>query len=237
MELIPVIDLARGQVVRAKAGQREQYRPSASRLCASSGAPDVMEAFLQLYPFNTLYIADLDAIQGDGSNQSVVADLSRRFPDVEIWLDAGFTRPEDVEERLEATRLRPVLGSESQQGIADFGALLSSCVDARPVLSLDFMNDSFLGPPELLGSDTHWPEDIIIMELDRVGSGRGPLNGRLHGLRTFGRDHRFYIAGGVRGSDDLRELDEYGCAGVLLASALHDAVLGHEELADFARGR
>ena len=41
---------------------------------------------------------------------------------------------------------------------------------------------------------------------------------------------RLYAAGGVRGADDLRELRALGCAGVLVASALHDGRLGRDAL-------
>ncbi|MEW8382346.1 MAG: nickel transporter, partial [Candidatus Thiodiazotropha taylori] len=64
MKLIPVIDLMNGIVVRAIRGQRQSYLPSSTPLCQSSQPEAVISALLSLYPFDTLYIADLDAITG-----------------------------------------------------------------------------------------------------------------------------------------------------------------------------
>ena len=63
VELIPVIDLKGGQVVRAQFGRRDDYWPIQSPLSATSDPIDVARGLLSLYPFETFYIADLDAIE------------------------------------------------------------------------------------------------------------------------------------------------------------------------------
>ena len=72
MDIIPVIDLMGGQAVHAKLGRRDEYRPLQSRLCRTSRPLDVAEALLALYPFRTLYLADLDAIRGGRAQFAVV---------------------------------------------------------------------------------------------------------------------------------------------------------------------
>ena len=54
VELIPVIDLKGGQVVRAQFGRRDDYRPIQSPLSATSDPIDVARGLLSLYPFETL---------------------------------------------------------------------------------------------------------------------------------------------------------------------------------------
>ena len=71
--------------------------------------------------------------------------------------------------------------------------------------------------------------------LARVGGTAGPDLRRLRGVRAQAPGRRVYAAGGVRGAKDLAELRAVGCAGVLLASALHDGRLGSGELARIAR--
>ena len=67
----------------------------------------------------------------------------------------------------------------------------------------------------------------------REHAGAGPDLDRLRALRAVAPGKRLYAAGGVRGPDDLHDLRALGCAGVLVASALHDGRLGTADLACF----
>ena len=75
MEIIPVIDLMHGQVVHARMGQRQHYQPIQSLLCSSSAPIDVVSALLELYPFERMYIADLDAITGQGDHLATILHI------------------------------------------------------------------------------------------------------------------------------------------------------------------
>ena len=86
MQAIPVIDLMGGQVVRARMGDRASYRPLESPLSPTSDPVDVVRGLLGVFPFPTLYVADLDAIQGSGRQLPDVAPHSRR---VSIIADVG----------------------------------------------------------------------------------------------------------------------------------------------------
>ena len=72
------------------------------------------------------------------------------------------------------------------------------------------------------------------MTLDRVGKHYGPDLERLRQLRNSAPLTALYAAGGVRNPDDLHTLQATGCAGALLASALHDGRLSTSQLADFS---
>lgn len=229
MLIIPVIDLRSGQAVRAIAGQRDQYRPLSSALSPSSEPSSVIRAYRTLYPFTMFYLADLDAIENTGDNRPVVEQLMQTFPHAEFWLDAGFSTLQQVRSWPCTEQLRPVLGSESQSGLPAFAELLQHCRDYRPVLSLDYRQEQFLGPAELLDEPAIWPQDVILMKLDRVGAGRGP-DAELPDTAQ----KRFYAAGGVRDKKDLERLSDLGYAGVLIASALHDGHINTIDLAGFA---
>src|SRR5947209_19648396 len=62
MQIIPVLDLMGGRVVRGVAGRRSEYRALTSALTASSKPLDVARAFRLHFGLATLYVADLDAI-------------------------------------------------------------------------------------------------------------------------------------------------------------------------------
>jgi phosphoribosylformimino-5-aminoimidazole carboxamide ribotide isomerase len=221
MQVIPVLDLIEGLVVRAKMGDRDAYRPIETPLSATADPVDVTRGFMRLGPFPTLYIADLDAIRGRGDNFAAVAGLREAFPDVELWIDNGAATRAAVEATLRYGV--PVLGSESQ---AD-ATLLASFQDA--LLSLDFRGQAFQGPPELLSRPELWPERVIVMTLHRVGGGTGPDLERLAAIRALAKGRRLYAAGGVRDGSDLAALKTAGAAGVLVASALHDGRIGRAD--------
>ncbi len=218
MQLIPVIDLRAGRVVRAVAGRREQYKPSSSRLCASADPLDVIAALRRLQPFELIYLADLDAILGSGDNRAAITEMLAAFPSVGYWLDAGFGEPRRALSWPLGRRLRPVLGSESQASGESYRTLYQALHKYRPVLSLDYRDGRFLGPQELLACSDDWPEEVILMRLDRVGVGAGPDTT----LPATGDGRRWYAAGGVRDADDVQKLAGQGFAGVLVASALHE---------------
>lgn len=223
MRVIPVIDLRAGRVVRAVAGRRDQYKPLSGPLCTSSDPLDVVAALRRVRPFALFYLADLDAIQDGGDNRAVVTELLAAFPSVAYWLDAGFGEPRRALSWPLSGRLRPVLGSESQCDAASFRALCRRLADRRPLLSLDFRDGEFLGPGELLSQPESWPEEVILMRLDRVGVGQGP-DATLPAAAGQAR-RRWYAAGGVRDEADLRALEAQGYAGALVASALHAGTL------------
>ena len=93
----------------------------------------------------------------------------------------------------------------------------------------------FLGPPALLEKPTSWPDRVICMTLERVGSGAGADLTRLAELKRRAPQRSLYAAGGVRGEDDLVRLEMAGVSGVLLASALHDGSLTAEALRRHSR--
>ncbi|MBU3644309.1 MAG: nickel transporter, partial [Candidatus Methylopumilus sp.] len=90
MKLIPVVDLMQGQVVHARLGERQDYQPIQSPLCDSSEPISIIQALAALYRFDTLYIADLDAIQGNSGQIALLKLIQQNFPKIEILLDAGF---------------------------------------------------------------------------------------------------------------------------------------------------
>jgi phosphoribosylformimino-5-aminoimidazole carboxamide ribotide isomerase len=226
MQIIPVIDLMHGVVVRAKLGERATYQPIETPLSPSPDPVDVVTGLMRLAPFPTLYVADLDAILQRGDNFAVLDRLRRAFPDCELWIDNGAAD----EGRIAATQAfgAPVIGSESQRDLA----LLASKRDV--LLSLDFRGDALQGPPELLARPDLWPARIIVMTLARIGGAAGPDFERLATIRRVAGPRDVYAAGGLRDRTDLEALQAAGVAGVLAASALHD---GRITGADFAVGR
>jgi phosphoribosylformimino-5-aminoimidazole carboxamide ribotide isomerase len=226
MDIIPVIDLKGGAVVHARQGRRDEYRPIKTPLAAGSTPADVVAGLMGVYPFPTLYVADLDAIEGQGDNFDALAPLLEAH---DIWLDSGLPPNRQAAATISLIgRGSVVIGSESGP---DRELLLELRDSPQVVLSLDFRGDAFQGPPEILADPALWPERVIVMTLERVGAEQGPDLDRLTEIvGRAGGSRRVYAAGGVRNAEDLRELASRGAAGALVATALHAGMIGRAEI-------
>lgn len=237
MDIVPVIDLLGGQVVHAKRGERDRYRPIESALTAGSAPQDIVAALLALHPFRACYVADLDAIRGTGDHRPAVAALQARWPEVAFWVDAGLATADDCRRWLDAGLHHLVIGSESQTDGATLEAALALTGDDQVALSLDMRQGMPLGPAALHEEAGRWPARVIAMTLDRVGSGEGPDLDRIATLTARRPGVRVWGAGGVRDAADLEALAAHGADAVLVASAFHDRRLDAETLTRFAAGQ
>jgi uncharacterized protein related to proFAR isomerase len=228
-QLVPVVDLMRGQVVRGMGGKRESYQPIRSLLCGTSEPLAVAQALCAHCASSVLYVADLDALLGGPAQVAVLADLLEGLPELRLWLDAGFADVQGALAVREALgplgdRLRPIFASES---LASRQALQACTAPGGPLggrvaLSLDRRGPQRLDPAGCWEAPELWPADVIVMTLERVGSGAGPDLQTFAGLQGQAPGARFFGAGGVRSPDDLAAAQAAGAAGWLVASALHD---------------
>lgn len=227
MHIIPVIDLYQGKVVHAVRGQRADYQPLKSGLYNSSDPHVAVQAFLNLYPFNTLYIADLDAIQGNAGNQDIIEKLQQDFPQLVLWVDSGLSRKEQLCTGNQPSIIH-VIGSETGITVNMLADLTGNIPDL--VLSLDFKAGKFCGDTEILKHPEFWPHRIIVMNLARVGTVEGPDMELLQFIKSVSGKNNTYMAGGIRNIDDIHLLYEHGVSGVLLATALHNGSITKEDL-------
>ena len=232
MEVVPVIDLKGGEVVRARGGHRDEYRPIETPLSPSSKPSDVVAGLLRLFPFRRIYVADLDAIERIGDHASVLAGLAEAWPELEFWVDNGIPEVNRAAGWLAETTACLVIGSESQNSPE---LVQSLRMNPRVLLSLDFRGDEFQGPPAILADADLWPSRVIVMTLAQVGSGAGPDLSRIEESARRGVGRQVYAAGGVRDAQDLRLAARAGAAGALVATALHAGALSAEELEALAR--
>ena len=236
MKLIPVVDLMRGQVVRAVRGNRQAYQPIVSQLCAGSDPLTVAKALCTHCDSHQLYVADLDALLGQPAQMSVLRELLLALPELELWLDAGFANAAAAD-TLRAgagaagARIVPVFGSESLASRAELERCFGGAgtgpgtAAAGAVLSLDRRDGQRLDAAGCWDAPALWPERVIVMTLERVGSDAGPdletlANVRLRSPATF-----IVGAGGIRDEDDLERASAAGAGAWLVASALHDGRL------------
>lgn len=241
MQVIPVLDLLGGHVVRAVRGERTAYRPIRSSLAATSEPLHIARALLAASGARTLYIADLGAILEQHAHVETLAALRAALPGTDIWLDAGYadyTSMHSLFERIDATRtsnsqpaphdlatLVPIFGTES---LCDIDALRAAeAAGLAPILSLDHRAGQLLSATAFERTSAWWPRRVIAMTLDQVGSYDGPDLATVERIRATAPAHTAVIgAGGIRHRDDVAAAARSGASAWLVASALHDRQIG-----------
>lgn len=229
-----MIDLLNGSVVHAKKGDRAHYLPITSSLTSSTKPIDIVKAFLDVYPFDTLYIADLNAIQSientSTSHRACIDEIHTNYPHLTIWLDAGIN---NIQKAMgwNLPKIQLILGSEVFASLAEFQQL-TSALNSQYHLSLDFIENQYTGPQELLESSQLWPDKVIGMALANVGANQGINKEVILELLKKTKHSAIYAAGGVRNREDLHLLRSLDTKGALIASALHNKQIKHIDLED-----
>jgi uncharacterized protein related to proFAR isomerase len=161
VQVVSVIDLMSGQVVRGKAGQRAEYRPIQS-LLAADARPASVAMGLAAAGFRATYVADLDAIGGARPAWSIYETLMRSG--LELWVDAGLSTAAQARE------------------IANFN------VDSRPLSAIVAGLESLRGPEELAAMNRMTDFQSRPEERTTPGpSGMGQLDGSANRHSGFAR--------------------------------------------------
>ena len=218
MELIPAVDLKQGLVVHAQGGRRDRYRPVCTDHFPDASPLKLIERLVRRFDPATVYLADLDAIQRQGGNHAVIARIHRSFPALALWLDAGIGDHKKLTADRAASGIQPVVGTETlRDDINHFKR-------DEYILSLDFNGAGLIGR-DILDRSDEWPQTVIALSLDAVGSGRGPNLETLRRLRARHRG-RLIAGGGVRNKSDLSALAAIGIDGALVATAIYHGRIG-----------
>ncbi len=234
MNVIPVIDLKAGSVVHAVGGDRDAYVPLPTPLFPSPDPADVARKLVERFPFQRVYVADLDAIAGgepDWCSLRAIADVG-----LQIMLDAGVGEPRRAatiaETSLGQHRVASVIvAMECLETASSLSAIIQAIGPDRAVFSLDLFKGKPVArtvrlqqrtPSEL--ADLVWDagfRKLIVLDIAAVGKGQGPVT--VDVCRRLAERHdwqELISGGGVRSEEDLQALSHAGCHAALVSSAL-----------------
>jgi phosphoribosylformimino-5-aminoimidazole carboxamide ribotide isomerase len=247
VRIVGVIDLKDGRAVHARGGDRDRYEP----VSAVSGDAVALADFYRARGVAEIYVADLDAIAGQKSQDDIVdALIGCGLP---LWLDAGITTWQRAQETINRGAARVVIGLET---LSSFEALDVICISVggeRVAFSLDLRGGKPIAasrfgldagrlpaastvPGERLAAPVSAGDiaaraaqagigAMIVLDLARVGNGSGPDFDLIAGIRAAAPAIMLLAGGGVRGDQDLERLTAVGCDGALVATALHQGRL------------
>jgi phosphoribosylformimino-5-aminoimidazole carboxamide ribotide isomerase len=255
MEIIPVIDVMRGVAVHAQGGDRSAYPPVKSAVVPDhpGDAVALVRAYRDVLGAVACYVADLDALQGGPVQRGLIRELAgfQTGFSGELLVDAAASGADGALEILSCGASDAVVGMETLRSFADLRDIVRVAGVNRVVFGLDLrlgapvispLLDDAVGPhPDALGLADQAVESgvgsILVLDLARIGSGCGVDLGLVDALRRRHRHVRLLAGGGVLTRKDLERMEEAGCDGALVASAIHAGRIGAEDVAALRHGR
>lgn len=239
MKIIPVLDLLDGEVVHGKEGERGRYKPINSDLVDSSNPLEVVSAFKEDLGLNKIYIADLNAIEGDGNNLEEIKRIKNRF-DAEIMLDFGIVDEKSIKSELTEFSDQLILGTETLSSLKTVSSLLEEKGKEGVIVSIDMANMDVMSSIEGIGDPESAVRKIasfgvkkfIFLDLKKVGSMEGPSS-ELKKLieRVSDLDLHLITGGGISSAEEIKLLEEWGIDSLLIATALHKRKITGEDIA------
>lgn len=237
MKIIPVLDLLDGIAVHAMRGERKEYRPLKSVLCASPDPLELARIFDSL-GFDELYMADLDAILGRNEDFSVFTRISSET-DLALMVDAGINDLGKAERVLDAGASNVIIGTETLTYLGFAGEAVQALGEERVIVSVDLKGGELLSRSEKIRSmnplrlvetlEGLGVARIIVLDLARVGSEQGANMGVVaEVLEKTGVS--VITGGGMRGIEDLEAARDLGVSAALIATVLHTGKLTPAEL-------
>jgi phosphoribosylformimino-5-aminoimidazole carboxamide ribotide isomerase len=241
VRVIGVIDLAGGRAVHARGGDRRRYAPVHSALLAPDASGDALalgRAYRDALGLSDIYAADLDAIGGRSAQRALVRQLAAQGP--ALWLDAGVSGTAAAARALKDGAGVVIVGLETLSSFDDLAAVVRLAGSPRVAFSLDLRG----GAPLVRSDSPHAGAPaatlaaraadagagaLIVLDVARVGGG-GIDVAPVEALRRSLSGVALYAGGGVRGPADLTRLANAGCDGALVATALHDGVVGRRDV-------
>ena len=219
--IIFVLDLLDGKAVHAIKGERSKYRPvHDSRVCDSAAPLDIVSIVTPA----EVYIADLDKLQSRGNNFELIGWVSKKTA---TMVDIGVENMGDVGKAVGISDT-VVVGTETasldliKKAAQKFGNRINVSVDIKNGKVLTKDAGLMLEPEELVRMLNDYDiGDIIILDLDRVGTGMGIDTDFLRRIVGIS-GHSILLGGGVKDMDDIYALEEIGVRGALVATAVHN---------------
>ena len=242
MNVIPAIDLRKGQCVRLLRGDFD-------RQTNYSVDPVTLADSYQATGFSDLHVVDLDGAQsGQQENQDIIRKIISSS-DLAVQIGGGIRTEAQLESWLAAGVARVVIGSLAVIRPHLVSDWLNTYGPDKIVLALDVTLDE-AGIPQLAthgwtrsGNMTLWQcidtylnvdlRHVLCTDISKDGAMTGP-NFELYTqlLEKYPRI-QLQASGGVRDIDDLKALNRIGVPAAISGRALLDGKINTEELTTF----
>jgi phosphoribosylformimino-5-aminoimidazole carboxamide ribotide isomerase len=234
MTIIPAIDIINGKCVRLTRGDYAQQK------VYSENPVDVAKQFADV-GLQRLHIVDLDGARtGRITNLAVLEKISAAT-DLIIDFGGGVKQINDVEAVLNAGAAMVTIGSLAvkhpemlEEWLMEFGAdrfLIGADVLNKGIKISGWLEDGginifdFVGKLISLGAT-----NIFCTDISKDGMMQGPSVELYQEIINQHPEIKLTASGGVSNIDDIRNLKEIGCIGVIIGKAIYENLITLEEL-------
>jgi phosphoribosylformimino-5-aminoimidazole carboxamide ribotide isomerase len=179
-----------------------------------------------------LHIIDLDAAFGKGSNLETILGIVRRAK-IPVEVGGGVRSREAVDSWLEAGAERVIVGTLAYKEPETLSTLLRKHGPERIVVASDYLEGKVVtsgwtksqGVSVLEAAKSFEAAGVVNLLATAVGQdgmATGPDLKTLKALCTAGKGLKVIASGGIRNSEDLREIERRGATGAVIGRALYD---------------
>ena len=220
MEIIPVMDLMSGIAVSGKSGERDTYKPLET---VYSKTPDPVEIAISLkrQGFKRIYLADLDAIEGQGSNLEIARRINHVMP---VMLDWGVKDLKSFKFVLDFAD-KIIIATETLNSWKDMEEIFRKFPKQRIIISIDIKDGQILGKnlrftfTEIKSKlEELKPQEIILLDISGVGTLGGFNRDVLNIFEGF--EDSLILGGGIT-PEEITNLTQMGLNKFLIGTALH----------------
>lgn len=240
-DLLPAIDLRRGEVVRLEQGDFD-------RETSFGDDPAGTAARFVEGGARWLHVVDLDAARSGGARQTgaIAAIVGAVEGRAAVEVAGGLRTADAVAAALDAGATRAVVGTIAVEQPDLVERLIVRHGNERIAVAVDVRDGVAVGRGWQSGAPGVDPAGLLsrlaavgattfeVTAVERDGLMGGPDLDLLAGL--VGSGAAVIASGGVRGVADLRDLRRIGCAGAIVGRALYDGSLGLEAAIAATRG-
>lgn len=228
--VLPAIDVLEGRCVRLAGGDR-------NRVTIEGGDPVEAAARFSAEGAEFLHLVDLDGAFSGSPTPGLVERVTGAAAGTPVQVGGGYRTIEQIDGALAADAARVMVGTAAleprfvRQAAAKFGERLVVAVDARDglVVAEGWTSTSSVPAPDLARECAEaGVRRLLVTSASRDGSLAGPDLELLEGV-IEASNLPVIAAGGIASVDDLTRLQEIGCEGAVLGSALWS---GRVSLAD-----
>ena len=237
MEIIPAIDVIEGKCVRLTHGDYSQKKIYNER--PLEVAKEFEDAGIR-----RLHLVDLDGAKaGRIQNWNVLEDIASRTGLV-IDFGGGIKSEKDLQIVFDSGAAMATIGSLAVKDESLFSGWLSAYGADKFLLGADVKNEKITVSGWLEQTDIGVYDfiqsyldkgitQVFCTDVSKDGALEGPSLSLYRGIVDRFRDLHFIASGGVATMEDLVQLDQAGCRGVIIGKAIYEGRIRLHDLKSF----
>ncbi|OED30675.1 HisA/HisF-related TIM barrel protein [Methanosphaera sp. WGK6] len=222
--IIPVMDIMNNDCVSGKSGHRSTYKHLNS---IYGNTPLEIAINLKKKGAKLLYIADLDKIENNGNNDSLISSINEVIP---VLLDNGISNIKDVENNQKISTYS-ILATETMTNISTTMKIFKKIDRKHLLISIDIKNNEILSKNNAINVENIIqlinnikPKYTIILNITQVGTKQQQSSELIKKIINETPYTQHIIAGGITNTA-IKKYQKQNINHFLIGTILHEGNL------------